>query len=104
MATLYVTEYRKSVLFYTNTDVQVVQTPAVASQAFTFSTSTQSAAFSAQTNIVRIHTDATCAIAFGSNPTATAASGGTGSPRLVAGQTEYFGVNPGDKVAVLAVS
>lgn len=59
-------------------------------------TSAQSAAFAATTRIVRIHTDAICSIAFGSNPTATA-----NSKRLAAGQTEYFGVQGGHKVAVI---
>jgi hypothetical protein len=46
---------------------------------------------------VRIHTDATCRIAFGANPTAT-----SGSQRLQAGGTEFFGVRPGTKIAVIS--
>lgn len=57
--------------------------------------------FSVQTNYVRIHTDTTCSIAFGVNPTAT-----TNNKRLCANQTEYFSVPPGSnfKVAVIANS
>lgn len=56
--------------------------------------SAQSAAFNAKTKFVRLHTDANCRIEFGDNPSATGAS-----KRMAAGQTEYFGVQPGMKVA-----
>ena len=59
--------------------------------------SAQSAAFGAGAGLVRVHTDAICSIAFGANPTAT-----TSSMRLGAGQTEYFAVAPGMKVAVIS--
>lgn len=59
--------------------------------------SLQSVAFAASTRLVRIHTDAICSVLFGPNPTAT-----VNSARLAADQTEYFGVNPGDKVAVIS--
>lgn len=60
-------------------------------------TSAQSAAFGAESRIVRLHTDVVCSVLFGSSPTATA-----NSRRLAANQTEYFRVNPGDKVAVIS--
>jgi hypothetical protein len=98
MAKLYVTEF-----------ADVVRPPNSASPPFgalnslvidqapiTFSASTQSAAFATGTKFVRVHTDSICSIAYGSNPTAT-----TSSFRMAAGQTEYFGVNPGDKLAVI---
>ncbi len=62
-----------------------------------FSTSTQSVAFNAATRFIRVHTDAICSIAYGSNPTAT-----TGNMRLAAGQTEYFAVKGGDMLAVVS--
>jgi orotate phosphoribosyltransferase len=46
---------------------------------------------------VRVHTDAICSIAYGANPTAT-----INSFRMNANTTEYFGVNPGDKIAVIS--
>lgn len=58
--------------------------------------STQSAAFNVSTRFVRLHADAICSVAFGSNPTATA-----DNARLAANQTEYFAVSPGHKVAVI---
>ena len=55
-----------------------------------------SSAFNAATNCIRVHTDAICSIAIGTNPTATAVQ-----MRLAANQTEYFGVAAGDKLAVI---
>lgn len=46
--------------------------------------------------MVAVHVDAICSIEFGSNPTATATS-----RRMAANTTEYFRVNPGDKIAVI---
>ena len=97
MATLYISEYndinvRQGVL------TPVVVEPALADQTKAIAgTSAQSNAFGANTRIVRLHTDAVCSVLFGANPTAL-----TTSKRLAADQTEYFRVNPGDKVAVIA--
>lgn len=65
-------------------------------------TSVASAPFSAGTRFVRLHTDVNCAVEFrantpGADPTAVAAA----SQRLPAGATEFFGVRPGYKVAVI---
>jgi hypothetical protein len=57
----------------------------------------QSSAFGSRTKLVRIETDSICSIAFGSNPTAT-----TARMRMAADTVEYFVVNSGDKVAVIA--
>lgn len=59
--------------------------------------SQQSAAFQANTGLIRIKTDMACRIAVGTNPTAD----GT-SLLLAAGDTEYFGVTPGHKLAVIS--
>lgn len=61
--------------------------------------STQSAAFSSTTSFVRVHADSAVRIAFGANPTASASS-----PRMPAGATEFFGVRPGHKLAVITTS
>lgn len=58
--------------------------------------SVQSSAFNAKTKMIRVHTDAICSIAIGSNPTATATK-----MRLAANQTEYFEVKPAYKIAVI---
>ena len=70
-----------------------------ATQALTFTTSTQSSAISAATRFVRVVADADCHIAVGDNPTAT-----TGDLKLTAGSAEYFGVTPGHKIAVIAAA
>lgn len=58
--------------------------------------SVQSAAFNAGTRFVRLHTDAICSIAFGTDPIASA-----NNARMNANDTEYFAVSPGHKVAVI---
>ena len=56
-----------------------------------------SAAFSANTNLIRLNCDATCSILIGTSPIAS-----TSTARMAANQTEYFGVLPGQKVAVIS--
>jgi hypothetical protein len=60
--------------------------------------STLSQPFNAATAYVRLHSDVVCNIAIGKNPVAVS----PGSGRMATNQTEYFGVNPGDQVAVIA--
>lgn len=94
MAKLYVTEYAG----VGQNNQPVAQTPPIVEQTPVVigAGSLQSAAFDAATTVVRIHTDAICSIAFGTNPTATA-----NSQRLPADTTEYFSVKFGHKVAVI---
>ena len=105
MATLYITEFKGAaqqlgertwgagpgVVSFAAQPPQAEQTVAIGG------TSTPSAAFSANTYLVRVSTDAICSVLFGASPTATAASA-----RMAAGQTEYFGVVPGMKLAVIS--
>src|SRR5574343_1500902 len=96
MATLYISEYSQAGIAGPGM-LPVANEPGVTTQTVSIGgTTAQSSAFGATTRFVRIHTDAICSIAFGSNPTAT-----TSKLRLAANQTEYFGVRPGDKVAVI---
>jgi vacuolar-type H+-ATPase subunit B/Vma2 len=75
----------------------VVDMPAYAEQVVAIGgSSTQSAAFGSNTQMIRVHTDAICSISIASNPTATA-----NTPRLAANTTEYFKVEPGHKIAVI---
>lgn len=67
-----------------------------ASQAVSFSTSTQSTAVSAQTDVVRLVATTDCHVQIGTNPTAT-----TSSAFLPAGVVEYVGIKGGDKVAAI---
>jgi hypothetical protein len=62
--------------------------------------STQSAPFNKATAYIRLNCDVACCIAIGSNPIAIQ----PGVGRMAQNQTEYFGVNPGDLVAVIATT
>ena len=59
--------------------------------------SAQSQPFSDGTRMVRVNVDAACSIAIGPNPTAVATA-----KRLSANQTEFFIVQPGHRLAVIA--
>lgn len=78
--------------------MQVMALPAVAQQVVAVGgASAQSAAFGAGTRFIRIETDVGCRIAIGASPTAAA----TSLP-LSAGAVEYFAVQPGHRLAVIA--
>lgn len=97
MAVLYISEYDAQAWDGVSNTLPAGREPAIATQTVAIGgVSAQSAAFNAKTRFVRIHTDAICSVEFGANPTATAAKA-----RMAANQTEFFGVNPGDKVAVI---
>lgn len=97
MAALNVTEYAQLAYIEGVGMGQVPKEPRVTSQSVTFTTSTQSNAFNAKTRVVRVHTDTACYIEFGADPTAITVT----STKMAANQTEYFGVEPGHKVAVV---
>jgi len=110
MASLYVTEYQGvGQVDPDSTDgntsfkvtAQAPKGPSLAEQKITISgVTTQSAAFNRLTRLIRVHTDVVCSVAVGgANPSAT-----TSSARLAANQTEYFSVDPGDKIAVISNS
>lgn len=95
-ATLYVTEFVGAPplsVYY-----QAARAPALVDQTVAIGgSSTRSAAFNANTGIIRVSTDVACHLVIGGTaPTAT-----TSSMRMAAGQTEYFLVSPGDKLAVI---
>lgn len=101
MAVLYISEYEHTGSRPTDTTT-IAAEPAVTDQTVAIGgSSTASSAFNANTNYVRIHTDAICSIQFGTAPTATATT-----KRLAANQTEYFAVpkNGSYKVAVITNS
>lgn len=78
---------------------QAAATPALVNQAVNVAaSSTQSAVFSGDTKLVRIHCEEVCYVLFGANPTATLTS-----MRLAANATEYFVVVPGQRVAVIGL-
>ena len=97
MAVLYISEYA-----FPNTTVSlnagVAGEPSADQTVAITAGSLQSTAFKGNTQMVRVHTDAICSVAFGTNPTATATT-----KRLAANSTEYFTVPSGQayKVAVI---
>jgi len=95
MATLYVSEFGDLAIGR----AQAMTLPPLRMQtvAIGASSETTAFAFTENTRMVRVHTDAICSIAASAAPTAT-----TSDLRLAADQTEYFGVKPGDKIAVIA--
>lgn len=107
MATLYVSEYvaiANSGVALQGISTPLSKTPTPAAQEPSIDqtigisgSSTQSTVFSSTTTFIRVHTDSVCSIAIGLNPTAT-----TSSKRMGANQTEYFGVYPQFKIAVIA--
>ena len=97
MATLYIEEFDAPATIRVGQILQAGSQPSVTSQVVTISgTSAQSDAFSANTSFVRIHSDSIFSYLFGADPTAT-----TDHPRMGEGQTEYFAVRPGDKIAAI---
>lgn len=97
MATLYITEFA-SMGVAGGGAPQIAAMPPVAEQAIAIGAETDSAAFNGQTKFVRLHPDAACSIVIGSgNPAAT-----TLKMRLPANAIEYFGVQPGQVLSVIA--
>lgn len=52
----------------------------------------------------RLQPDTACWVAWGQNPTAVNAGSLGSSMRMNAGSTEYIGIQPGDKIAVIALA
>jgi hypothetical protein len=98
MATLYVREYSHVAMANPGLAVQAGQEPGT-DQTVSFTTTTQSTAFAADTVLVRISSDAECHLVFGSNPTAT-----TAGAQMQANVPEFFGVVGGHKVAAVAAA
>lgn len=97
MAKLYISEYAGQTRDLGGQVVPVGDEPTLVEQTpvAISGSSAVSSAFNSKTRFVRIHTDAICSVKFGTSPTAT-----VNDKRLAADQTEYFGVQPGQKVAV----
>lgn len=97
MAVVFITEYADIVSTIRGATAIPVDPPLAEQTVAIGAGSLQSAAFNAATKFVRIHTDAICSInCNAANPTATATNG-----RFAANQTEFRGVSPGNKLAVI---
>jgi hypothetical protein len=79
-------------------DIPVAAEPGT-DQTVTFTTTTQSTAFAADTSYIAITSSVPFHYKVGSNPTAT-----TGSLRVAADVILHVGVKPGDKVAFVTAS
>lgn len=100
MTKLYITEFSglQDAMAHPGQSAPVAMLPSAATQNLTpGGASLQSAVLAASTKLVRLHAVVACHVLTGSNPTAT-----TAGLFLAAGSTEYFGVRPGDKIAVIA--
>lgn len=92
-ATCYVTEFSGGL----RGTAQIAVQPPLAEQTVAIGGSAaSSSAFSAGTNIIRLHCDAIASFKIGPAPVAT-----TSSARTPADATEYFEVSPGDKLSVI---
>ena len=100
MSTLYVAEYSGLAATEQSDSIPVVVAPPESEQTVAIGVgSAQSAAFGPTTKWVEVSADAVCSIAFGSDPTATAAN-----LRLAANERKLFRVpqGAGYKVACIA--
>jgi hypothetical protein len=93
-----ITEYGELAAAGRGSLIMAGQEPSIRNQQIEIAaTSAQSIALSDVTRFVRVHAEAACRVAVGDNPTASSTS-----MRMGAGGTEYLGVTPGLKIAVIA--
>lgn len=96
MSTLYVSEFSHVSKDPSGNTVLAPVVPSLEQNVAIGDTSAQSNAFSAGTTYILIATDATCFVAFGTNPTATVYH------RLAANESRFYSVSmPNMKVAVI---
>lgn len=100
MADFYITEYAK---LGTDANGKIVLAgfePNIAEQQIANpAASTQSAALNPLTSFVMIHATAVGHILFGTNPTAVITKG-----RIGAGETRFYGVQPGQSIKIAAIN
>jgi hypothetical protein len=100
MPILDITEYQELAIAGRGHMVMSGQEPAALNQQVPIgASSAQSAPFSDTTRFIRLHADVSCRVAIGDNPTASSAS-----MRVTGGGTEYLGVRPGLKLAVISTT
>ena len=96
---LFLTEYSSLASTIGSQGLAAPMEPAVADQSVSVGgSSTQSAAFNAQTAFVMVHAQEACCVQWGTNPTAV-----NTKQRMGAGETRFYGVPAGKsyKVAVI---
>ena len=100
MAKLYLTEYVGAGRYYGGA-IPVADTGGWkenAASPMTINTALNSSVFSTNTHLVRVHTDAICSIIIGATPLTAS----TSNARMAANQTEYYNVEPGQVLSVIA--
>lgn len=98
MPVLDITEYAELSLAGRGHLVMAGREPSIINQQVSIgAASAQSSPMSDVTRFIRLHAEAPCRVSVGSNPVAAATS-----MRMGAGGTEYLGVSPGLKIAVIA--
>lgn len=98
MAFAYITEYLRQPKDGVGLVLPAGNEPSLAVQKVAIGAgSVQSAPFNALTTFVAVNVDVTCSYAVGTNPTATVST-----MRIPQDATIYMGVNPGDRIAVIA--
>ena len=96
---LFLTEYRDLARDTGHNHIASGMEPSIAEQALTVSgSSTQSAAFNAQTSFVMVHAQEATCLAWGTNPTATAVK-----QRMAAGETRFVGIPLGKSFKVACI-
>lgn len=96
MGILNIVEFVGTQQFWTNTGSQVAVTPVVTTQSLTTgASSTVSASFTGNTNLIRLQANASCAISLSTLGTTVATANAT-SMYLEAGIPEYFWVRTGE--------
>lgn len=94
---LYISEYSRIAVDHGNLTIPAPMTPPVAEQAIDIELiSKVSEPFRGQTRLIIVHTDLACFLAFGASPEAI-----QGYHKLGPGETRPYGVNPGDRLAVV---
>lgn len=97
MTKAYIAEYTQLARDNQGRLLTIPQEPPIVEQVVDYGAGeAKSAAFNAETKIIRVHVDSIASILVGANPTAT-----TSKQRFFAGQTEYKSVTPGDKISVI---
>jgi hypothetical protein len=94
---IFISEFSRIILDHGNFAVPIPLTPSVAEQSIEIEmVSKTSEPFKPQTRFILVHTEAACSIAFGLTPEADQRF-----HKLGPGETRYYGINPGDCLAVV---
>lgn len=101
MSILYLTEVSEIAFDAQGNPIMAPDMPGLAEQSIAIGgVSVPSAAFSTATRYILLHTDVNCCLGFATAPAVPTAL--VGYHRMAQNETRFYGVNPGDKVAVIS--